>query len=99
MARTKKHKKQAAARARAHLHQQEVILPTESQDFASEMVPESPSSVEIDSCNEDEECGWDGTINHWLSSDSSSDFVWNGLDSESELSELEGEELLESLQK
>jgi hypothetical protein len=49
----------------------------------------------------DEECRWDETVNHWLA-DSDSDFTWTDSDgeeeSDSEFSELEGDDLLKSLQ-
>jgi hypothetical protein len=63
----------------------------------------SPPSLHLDLTHDSgEECDWDGTVNHCLSSDS--DYAWTDSDTkgynsdETEYLELEGEDFLESLQ-
>jgi hypothetical protein len=50
--------------------------------------------------NPDDECEWEGGVNHVLSSDSGTDWTKSDSDSDpqSDFSELEGQELVESLQ-
>lgn len=63
------------------------------------------SNLLLDSDSSDDECGWDGTVNHVPTSESDSDSDFEpgsstDTDSESdtiEVSDLEGEELLKSL--
>lgn len=104
MNRTKKHKKDAAARARQGRLRQGGVQP---------ISPDIPTHVDSDSDfegkhiyyvpNSDEECDWDGTVNRCSLSDS--DFEWTDSESdaddesETEYSELEGDGLVESLQK
>ena len=85
MNRTKKHKKDAAARARQGRLRQGGVQP---------ISPDIPTHVDSDSDfegkhiyyvpNSDEECDWDGTVNRCSLSDS--DFEWT--DSESMLRQI-----------
>ena len=69
-----------------------------AQPHAKAVCETSPPDFEIS--ESDSECHWDGGVNNIaLDSDSESDGDWQtDSDAESELSELEGEELVESLQ-
>ena len=103
--------KEAAARARkSRYHQQEgsdQLSSPSSTDLAN-TIAGAPSAnqspvLSWDSAafDNDEECHWDGRISHIPSdSDSDSEFTWStGSDTEEEFSELEGDELVGSLQK
>lgn len=64
--------------------------------------PDSHSPREIVEDTPAEECGWDGTLNHALSSDSEfcwTDSEWAGTsdDDDSDISELEGDELYQHI--
>lgn len=97
----KKHRKRSAARAReGRVYKQESLLRNEA-DRSVEAMESSVLQIDLSS-DSDKECEWDGTVNHWVSSDSDSawsDSDGDGYDSEgTEYSELEGQDLLESLQ-
>jgi hypothetical protein len=97
----KKYKKEAAARARqGRLLQQELCLEFNEQDFEG-IQNDTPAYTSL---NSDKECDWDGTVNHYLSSDS--DCAWTNSEADdeddsegTEYSDLEGDSLMESLKK
>ena len=112
MNRTKKHKKDAAAHARqgrlCHKPAQSISpdIPAVHIDSDSNFEGKRVAlPVTHYVPNSDEECDWNGTVNYCPLGLSDSDFEWTDSESESdtddetEYSELEGEGLVESLQK
>lgn len=101
MAHKRKHLLAAAARAReARLNQQQSANPGFEEINSENTAPKSNLALEI---NSDEECCWEGGVNHTLSSDSEF-YQTEGESEEStsdseEFSEVEDEDLLRSLQE
>ncbi len=95
MAGTKNHLKKAAANARAA----KACKSSTKEAKMSGLLLEHeaiPVSDDFGIQNTAEECGWDGMVNHILSSDNDSEF--DDETDESDFGELEGNELIESLE-
>ena len=113
---TKEQKKNVAARAQQGQLHQGLVQSINSESDNDILVVDVDSDSNFKGKNlalpvtyyvpsSDEECDWDGTVNHCSLALSDSDFGWTdsesdaGDETETEYLELEGEGLVESLQK